>query len=180
MYDPRSIRRYQEADVGSMSREKMITLLYEKMIGCFQQADAALGRDDRITMVQRVNLALRIVTELRNALDHAVGGEISRNLESLYDFVFHQSLQVLVDRDPAHLRNCVRVLSPLLEAWRQIPPGTADRTARETVSRSPGADPAPARAGDARESVRADDAGRPGGPDGDHRRLEAGLLSVSA
>ena len=43
MYDPRSIRRYQEADVNSMSKEKMIILLYEKMITCFQQAEKALG-----------------------------------------------------------------------------------------------------------------------------------------
>jgi flagellar protein FliS len=145
MYDPRSIRRYQEADVGSMSKEKMIILLYEKMITCYEQAERALQNQDRIAMSERVTLAQRIVTELRNALDHAVGGEVARNLESLYDFVFHQNLEVLVDLDPEHLRNCVRVLAPLLEAWRQIPPGTAERAAREqSAAPSPGGpEPAP-------------------------------------
>ena len=57
MYEATSIRRYQETDVASMSQEKMITLLYEKMLACFEQAETALQRDDRITMVQRVNLA---------------------------------------------------------------------------------------------------------------------------
>jgi flagellar protein FliS len=127
-----------------MSQEKMITLLYEKMLACFEQAETALQRDDRITMVQRVNLAQRIVTELRNALNHEVGGEISRNLEAIYDFVFHENLEVLVDRDPAHLQNCVRVLTPLLEAWRQIPPGTAERAQRGLVA---GPDPASASEG---------------------------------
>jgi flagellar protein FliS len=126
-----SIRRYQESDVGSMSREKMVALLYEKMIGCFQRAEEALARNDRVAMADRVNLAQRIVTELRNALDFDIGGEIATNLEAIYDFVFHENLQVLVDRNPSHLRNCTRVLSPLLESWRQIPPGSVERAERE-------------------------------------------------
>jgi flagellar protein FliS len=93
MYDPPSIRRYQEADVNSMGKEKMIILLYEKMITCFQQAEKALERDDRVAMASRVNLAQRIVTELRNALDHEIGGEIAANLESIYDYIFHENLQ---------------------------------------------------------------------------------------
>ena len=81
-------------------------------------------------MADRITHSQMIITELRSALDHAIGGEISRNLEALYDYLFVEHLAVLVDQDPRHVDNCLVVLTPLLGAWREIPPGTADEAAR--------------------------------------------------
>ena len=81
-------------------------------------------------MADRISHSQRIIAELHTALDHAVGGEISRNLESLYDFLFVEHLAILVDQDPRHIDNCLTVLTPLLAAWRDIPPGTAEEAAR--------------------------------------------------
>jgi hypothetical protein len=84
----------------------------------------------RPEMTRRLNLAQRIVVEMRNALDHTIGGDISLNLSSLYDFMFQEILSMILDQDPRHAVGCKRVLEPLLAAWRQIPPGTADRLRR--------------------------------------------------
>ncbi len=66
---------------------------------------------DRLEMSRRLGLAQRIVTELRGALDHAVGGEIAANLASLYDYVFHEILQMQLNQEPDHAENCQRVLA---------------------------------------------------------------------
>ncbi len=126
MNDYRGIQAYRRTDLQTIGKEKLIVLLYEKMI---EHLDAAAdaAADDRPEMTRRLNLAQRIVTELQNALDHAVGGDIADNLAALYDFVFREILQMQVDRDPAHAVNCREVLSPLLDAWSAIPPGTGDR-----------------------------------------------------
>ncbi len=136
------IRAYQEADYGSMGKEKMVVLLYEKMIEHFLAAEVAAHNHERIEMTRRLNRAQPIVVELRNALDMGIGGDIARNLEALYDFVFHEGLAMLTDQSPEHARNCLRVLQPLLDAWRRIPPGTAERTARDR-SQAAGPEPAP-------------------------------------
>lgn len=143
------IRAYQEADISSMGKEKMIVLLYEKMVSHFLAAENAAPRD-RIAMTQRLGKAQRIVTELRGALDHEIGGAIADQLAALYDFVFQEILAMLVDRAPEHARNCQRVVGPLLAAWRQIPPGTADRYAAgqdgAKPARAPSETPEPNRA----------------------------------
>ncbi len=162
MYEQQGIRCYQETDVASMGKEKMIALLYEKMISCYQRAEQALEHaltaEDQITATERINLAQQIVTELRNALDHEIGGDISRNLEALYDFVFHENLNFLVDRDPQHLRNCIRILTPLLEAWRSIEPGTAEKAMRQLETAADGPNPASPTPEDGdRNQSRADD-----------------------
>jgi len=130
MYNNLGVQRYREADINSMTKEKMIVLLYEQVVSDLEAARRAIADGDRLEMTCRVNHSQRIIAELRGALDHSIGGDISRNLESLYDYLFHEHLQVLVDQDDGHIDNCIKVLTPLLEAWRRIPAGTGDNAAR--------------------------------------------------
>ncbi len=134
MYSNQGVQRYQETNINSISREKMIVMLYERMQSDLLGAAKAIRESNRVEMTRLVNHSQRIVSELRGALDHSVGGDVSRNLESLYDFMFHEHLQVLVDQNEAHVENCLRVIQPLLEAWRQIPAGTGDRAAADRAT----------------------------------------------
>jgi flagellar secretion chaperone FliS len=131
MYSNNGLQRYREADIHSMTKEKMIVLLYEKVESNLESAKIANDNGDVATMTRLVNHSQRIVCELRGALDHSIGGEISLNLEALYDFLFHEHLQVIIDRDNTHFENCIRVLHPLLESWRSIPPGSYEKAARD-------------------------------------------------
>jgi flagellar protein FliS len=128
----RGVQAYRQTDLQTMGKEKLIVLLYQKMLEHFAEAAAVAGTQ-RQEMARRLGLAQRIVIELRGALDHAVGGEIADNLAALYDYVFKEILQMQLDADPAHAANCRQVLLPLLEAWRAIPAGSGDR---ERQSRS--------------------------------------------
>ncbi len=106
MEGPLGVQKYLEADIQSVSREKLLVLLYEKMVSDLLEARRALLADDKIRMADRITHSQQIITELRSALDHSVGGEISQNLK------------------------------PLLTAWRQIPEGTADEEGRPRFKHS--------------------------------------------
>ncbi len=131
MYTRSGVEAYQATDANTMTREKLIVLLYEKIVSNLHEAEAAATAGDRLQMTQTLNHSQRIISELRNALDHSIGGDISRNLEALYDFMFHEHLQMLVDSDSQHAGNCLRVITPLLDAWRSIPVGTGEQAARD-------------------------------------------------
>jgi len=132
------VQRYQEADIQSVSPEKLLVLLYEKMADDLLQARRAITVGNRVAMADRVTHSQQIIAELHSALDHSVGGEIAANLESLYDYLFHEHLEVLLDQDLTHVDNCLAVITPLLTAWRAIPHGTVEETGRsqtlQTVS----------------------------------------------
>ncbi len=162
MYNNHGVQRYRETDIKSMSKEKIIVLLYEKMQADLLCAKKAIQAGNRVEMTKNVNHSQRIVSELRGALDHSIGGEVSQNLESLYDFMFHEHLNVLVDQEEVHLTNCLKVLAPLLEAWRQIPPGTGEQSLKPS-----GPEPAT-------ETL------RPGEPQQSSVGEKSNLLSVSA
>lgn len=142
MYNQYGAQRYRETDINSISKEKMIVLLYERMQIDLMGAQKALENNDRIEMTKKINHSQRIVSELRGALNHDIGGDVSRNLESLYDFMFHEHLEVLVDQKISHIENCLKVIAPLLDAWRQIPAGSGDKVAQEMANANSGAEPA--------------------------------------
>ena len=128
-------------------------------------------------MTRKMNHSQRIVLELRNALDHSIGGDISRNLESLYDYLFHEHLEVLIDQSPEHIDNCLTVLKPLLAAWQQIPAGTGEKALREQ-----GQAPAPISDGPdpASETTNGNHPSESVQTANDAERDRSGLLSVSA
>lgn len=135
MEGQRGVQKYLEADIQSISREKLLVLLYEKMVSDLLEARRAVEDGDTIRMADRITHSQQIIAELRSALDHSQGDEISQNLEALYDFLFTEHLGVLVDRNTVRIDNCLVVLKPLLTAWRQIPEGTADEAGRPRATK---------------------------------------------
>lgn len=146
MHDYRqSVQQYRQADLGSMTPERLIVALYERMLRDLEDARRAIA-DGRLPDLNNKAVGVQaVISELRNALDHEVGGEMARNLDALYDYLFQELLLVITDRDPRHLDDCTAVLTPLLEAWRAIPAGAGEHERRrraETASPGSGPDPA--------------------------------------
>jgi flagellar secretion chaperone FliS len=141
MHCSRGAEAYRQTDLQTMSKEKLIVLLYQKVLEHLAAASDSV-ETDRCEMARRLGLAQRIITELRGALDHAVGGEVADNLAALYEFVFKEILHMHVDKDPVHVANCRQVLLPLLDAWSSIQPGAGERELQ--ASRKEGTDHAPA------------------------------------
>jgi flagellar protein FliS len=125
------IRCYQATAVQSLGPEKIVVLLYEGILRYLNQARSAIAANDMSGKARCVNRAQGIVSELRSSLDHAMGGEIAANLDAIYGYVFTENLNLLIDNDTSHVENVTRVLNPLLEVWRQIPPGTYERARQE-------------------------------------------------
>jgi len=141
MPEATGIRCYQETAVQTIGPEKLIVMLYEGLVRYLNQARAALVAHDMAGKARQINNAQAVVLELRNALDHEAGGALAGNLEALYNYVFTENMNALIDNDPRHIDNNLRVLQPLLEAWARIPAGTAERARRERATGAPAVPP---------------------------------------
>lgn len=116
---------YQRNAVMTASPEKLIKMLYEGAIKHLEKSRAGLG-DESTSRSQEVGMSLSkamgIIGELRASLDHAVGGDISRNLDQLYEFVLDQLSQANLQRTPAGVNSALEVLRTLKEGWDGIVP----------------------------------------------------------
>ena len=123
MYYGNGTQRYRETDIGTMSPAKIVVMLYERTVRDLEQARDALAAGKRTEVNRLVVHSQAIVTELQRALDHSVGGEVAANLDALYSWLFRQHLDLLAGPTTEVIDDCLKVLAPLLDAWRAVPTG---------------------------------------------------------
>jgi flagellar protein FliS len=128
-----SYQKYKTTAVTSASKEKILLMLYEGAIKFIKRAIKACEEKNIAERGMNIGRACDIVMELNNTLDHNVGGEISKNLESLYIFISDQLTKANITGDPKHLHDALKILETLNQAWTQ---------AIETLKKSEPSDPA--------------------------------------
>lgn len=114
---------YQRNAVMTASPEKLIKMLYEGALKNLEKSRVGLA-DETTCRSQEVGLALSkamgIIGELRASLDHAAGGDISRDLDRLYEFVLDQLSQANLQRTPNSVDASIEVMRTLKEGWDGI------------------------------------------------------------
>lgn len=116
---------YQRNAVMTASPEKLVKMLYDGAIKNLEQARAGI-EDPQTARSQEVGAALSkamgIIGELRASLDHAAGGDISRNLDALYEFALDQLSKANLERSSDGVVACLQVMRTLKEGWDGIVP----------------------------------------------------------
>lgn len=70
---------------------------------------------------QLLHRAVAIIDELRNSLNLKAGGDISRNLDSLYDYMCMRIMQASSTNKPEWLDEVSRLLGEVRAAWLAMP-----------------------------------------------------------
>ena len=119
---------YLEDRVMSASPVELIRMLYDGAIESVERARLSLREGDIPGRARAVTKAAEIVGELAQALRQPEGGsaEIEMNLRRLYDYVLARLSEGNASQTDAPFAEAGRVLSTLLEAWREVadPPAT--------------------------------------------------------
>lgn len=114
---------YQRNAVMTAAPEKLIKMLYEGAIKNLEKSRAGLAAEST-SRSPEVGLALSkamgIIGELRASLDHAAGGDISRQLDQLYEFVLDQLSQANLQRSADSVNAAIEVMRTLKEGWDGI------------------------------------------------------------
>jgi flagellar protein FliS len=83
--------------------------------GCIEAGE--IGRK-----AQLLHSCVTLVAELRGSLDHARGGELAQNLDSLYDYMTRRLLQANAQSDVAIVIEVLGLLNEIRGAWVAIGP----------------------------------------------------------
>ncbi len=127
------LRSYQVNDISTSSQGQLILMLYDGALQAVNQSIRCMGRQEIAEQSRYISKAQDIINELSSALDMKQGGEVSKTLEQLYQFVLNQLIQANITSDTMYLESVIKVLSPLRDAWSQISEATTDD---ETIEES--------------------------------------------
>ncbi len=114
------LHHYQVNDISTASQAQLILMLYDGAIQAVNRAIECMGRKDVAEQSRHILKAQDIINELSLALDMKQGGEVSKTLEQLYQFVLNQLIQANITLEPIYLESVIKVLSPLRDAWSRL------------------------------------------------------------
>ncbi|WP_336606602.1 flagellar export chaperone FliS [Caldimonas thermodepolymerans] len=110
-----------ETGVTTADPHKLVAMLFEGAVSAITEARGALQRGDVEAKGRAIGRAVRIVEEgLRAALNHKDGGELARNLDSLYVYVTGRLTHANLRNDEAAMKECQELLAGLLDAWSNM------------------------------------------------------------
>ncbi|WER49349.1 flagellar export chaperone FliS [Cupriavidus sp. WKF15] len=125
MFARQAINAYAQVGVqtGAMSASphKLITMLYDGARAAIARAKFHMEAGEIVAKGNAISKAIEIIDNgLRAVLDHEAGGEISANLESLYEYMVRRLMLANLRSDVALLNEVDALLENLASAWAQI------------------------------------------------------------
>lgn len=126
---------YQKTNITTASQGRLVVLLYE---GAVKQLSAALTYfepDGKILAknIEKFGICVQktqgIITELQVSLDMDKGGDIAKNLMSLYLFFNEELTSANINHDSEKIKSILKMLKDLADVWKQIANSTANAPA---------------------------------------------------
>lgn len=113
------LSNYQQNQIKTATPEQILVMLYDGAIRFISQASEAISQKNHEKKALYINKTTAIIMELKSTLDHKVGGEISANLASLYDFMLRQLSSANLKNDSDKLKVVSNIMSELRDTWVQ-------------------------------------------------------------
>ena len=111
---------YKKASVNTLDQTKLIIMLYD---GAIKNASFAVEHM-KSGQIEKVHDCLiktkNIVTELMATLNMDKGGDIAKNLQSLYSYMFSQLIEANMNKKTEPVVVVIDLLKELRAAWTQI------------------------------------------------------------
>ena len=111
---------YKKASVNTLDQNKLIIMLYD---GAIKNANFSVqymesGEIEKVhdSLIKTKN----IVTELLATLNMEQGGEIAKNLKSLYSYMISQLIEANMEKKSEPVMTVIDLLKELRWAWVQI------------------------------------------------------------
>ena len=131
---------YQKTNVNTASQGRLVVLLYE---GAVKHLKAALNLFDvnnklKAGDIEQFGIHLQktqaIITELQVSLDMEKGGDIARNLMSLYVYFNEELMDATISHNKQKIEFVLSKVDELADAWRSIANSTANAPASKVQS----------------------------------------------
>jgi flagellar secretion chaperone FliS len=111
-----------EAAVAEADPHRLIQMLLEGALVRIAAAKDHLQHGDVARKGECIGQAMSILDGLRASLNAEAGGEIARNLDSLYEYLSQRLLEANLKNDTARLDEVSRILGDIKSAWAAIAP----------------------------------------------------------
>ncbi len=109
-----------QTEVMEADPHKLIQLLLEGALTRLSMAKNHIEKKDYAAKNEKLGRAIDIICALQESLDHERGGEISANLERLYDYMTRRLFEANSKNDVDMINEVMGLLSEVKAGWEGI------------------------------------------------------------
>ena len=137
-----ALSTYRETRIKTASQGQLILMLYSEAVRQLDQALSLLVMNDtgkkEPGRIERIGKSVvktqEIISELMVSLDFEEGGEIAKNLFSLYTWFNRELLEANISQDSRRISTVRGLMEDLRSAWQEIvATNAAENVNREVV-----------------------------------------------
>ena len=111
---------YQATQVSTVSKSKLILLMYDGAIRFITEARRSVEKRDIAGRGVCIGKAQKIINELAGSLDHERGGEVAKSLDNVYAEINKNLTEANINGDASSLDGALAMLRTIKEAWEQV------------------------------------------------------------
>ena len=112
------LQQYVKRNVDGANQGDLILLLYDAGINAMHMGKAKMDKKDIEGVHNALVKAILILEELISSLNMEKGGEISKNLLSLYMYAKRRLTDSNRSKDPTGIDEAIIIMDELRDAWR--------------------------------------------------------------
>ena len=110
----------KQTGVEEANPHQLIGMLYQGALDSLQQSLGCIDRNDIEGRGKHVGRAITIIGGLQGFLDHEKGGELSQNLDRLYDYMTVRLFDAGRENSKIPVQEVIGLLREIKEGWDGI------------------------------------------------------------
>jgi len=111
---------YIKGKLNTTSKGHLLIMVYDSAIRNLKEAQVHMQTKDIPKKGQAIDIAFKAVSELLLSLNFEVGGEIAKNLSSIYNFILREITGSNISNDSSKLDVPLKILKDFRETWLQV------------------------------------------------------------
>lgn len=99
----------------------LITQMFDGALKRIAQAKGSISRNMIAEKGENLSKAIAIVGSLEGCLNHQKGGDLSKNLSALYEYMILRLAEANINNDIEKLDEVAKLIHEIKSAWVQVP-----------------------------------------------------------
>ena len=113
-------KAYQGNQIQGSGPLGLVLLTYESLFKALGRTEHAIVAGDLAAEAEHTGRAMEALIELSASLNFEEGGEIAKNLGSIYDYMFKRLTEGMCSSSTEHVKEVMQLAQTLREGWQQL------------------------------------------------------------
>jgi len=114
-----------ETSITGADPHQLVVLLFDGLLDSLTKVSGAMSRGDIQEKSRYLNKSIQILQDgLRGVLNEKEGGDVAKNLDSLYSYAVFELTKANLSNSPEAVQSVIELIRPVAEAWKAIRPQT--------------------------------------------------------